>query len=202
MKVALYARVSRADKDQDPENQLIRLRNFAQSHDWEIYQEYVDYASGAQSQRPALDRMLKDAKGHRFSAILVVRLDRIGRSVLNLHNLLQELNRYKIDLICSDQAEIDTTTPHGKLLFSILGAIAEFELELIRDRTKDGLKRAITQGKRLGRPPAPVKTEDIIKMRAEGLSLREISKKLGISHQAVKKRLRQYCKQNGGEIQI
>jgi len=195
MKVALYARVSRADKDQDPENQLIRLRNFAQSHDWEIYQEYVDYASGAQASRPALDRMLRDARAHRFNAVAVVRLDRIGRSVPNLHNLLLELQRFKVDLICSDQ-EIDTTTPHGKLLFSILGAIAEFELELIRDRTREGLARAKAQGKRLGRPPNPARTEEILRLRAEGLTLREIGRRLGISHQGVKQRLRRHRLQN------
>jgi DNA invertase Pin-like site-specific DNA recombinase len=195
MKVALYARVSRADKDQNPENQLIRLRNFAQSHEWEIFQEYVDHASGSQASRPALDRMLTDARAHRFNAVVVVRLDRIGRSVRNLHNLLLELNRFKVDLICTDQ-EIDTSSPAGKLIFTILGAISEFELELIRDRTKDGLARAIAQGKRLGRPPNPAKTEEILRLRAEGLSLREIGRRLGISHQGVKQRLRRHRLQN------
>jgi len=195
VKVALYARVSRADKDQDPENQLIKLRNFAQSHEWEIYQEYVDYASGSQASRPAPDRMLSDARAHRFNAVVVVRLDRIGRSVRNLHNLLLELHRFNVDLICTDQ-DIDTSSPTGKLIFTLLGAISEFELELIRDRTKDGLVRALAQGKRLGRPPNPARTEEILRLRAEGFSLREIGRRLGISHQGVKQRLRRHRLQN------
>ena len=195
MKVALYARVSRADKDQDPENQLIKLRNFAQSHEWEIYQEYVDYASGSQASRPAPDRMLSDARAHRFNAVVVVRLDRIGRSVRNLHNLLLELHRFNVDLICTDQ-DINTSSPTGKLIFTILGTISEFELELIRDRTKDGLVRALAQGKRLGRPPNPARTEEILRLRAEGFSLREIGRRLGISHQGVKQRLRRHRLQN------
>lgn len=195
MKVALYARVSQADKDQDPENQLIKLRNFAQSYNWEIYQEYVDYASGSQASRPALDRMLSDARAHRFNAVVVVRLDRIGRSVRNLHNLLLELHRFNVDLICTDQ-DINTWSPTGKLIFTILGTISEFELVLIRDRTKDGLVRALAQGKRLGGPPNPARTEEILRLRAEGLTLREIGRRLGISHQGVKQRLRRHRLQN------
>lgn len=199
MKVALYARISRYDKDQNPENQLIKLREFANNRGWQIFGEYVDIASGARYARPELDQLLRAARGHAFDAILVVRLDRIGRSVRNLHNLLDELKRHKIDLICSDQ-EIDTSSPTGKLLFTLLGAISEFELELIRDRTKDGLARARMQGKRLGRPPNSARTEDILRLRAEGLSYREIGRRLGISHQGVKQRLRRHRLQNRVEI--
>jgi len=122
-------------------------------------------------------------------AILIVRIDRLGRSVRNLHNLLEELRHYGVELICADQ-DIDTSSPSGKLLFSILGAVSELELELIRERTKDGLARAVAQGKRLGRPPFAVSDEEILRMRAEGLSLRQIAEEVGMSHQGVKKRLR------------
>lgn len=198
-KVALYARVSKADKDQDPSNQLIKLREFAEKHGWAVWGEFVDCASGANASRPELDRMLRFARGHAFDAILVVRLDRIGRSVRNLLNLVEGLNRLRIGLICTDQ-EIDTTSPTGRLLFTLLGAISEFELELIRERTKDGLARAKAQGKRLGRPPNPARTEDILRLRAEGLSLREIGRRLGISHQGVKQRLRRHRLQKRGRI--
>jgi len=134
--------------------------------------------------------MLKDARAHRFDAILIVRIDRLGRSVRNLHNLLAELRHHGVELICTDQ-DIDTSSPTGKLLFTILGAVSELELELIRERTKDGLARAIAQGKRLGRPPFAINTDEILKLRAEGLSLRQIAEKVGMSHQGVKKRLRQ-----------
>jgi DNA invertase Pin-like site-specific DNA recombinase len=189
-KVALYARVSRHDKDQDPDNQLIKLRSFVESRGWAVYGEYVDMKSGADASRPDLDRMLKAARGHAFSAIIIVRLDRIGRSVRNLLNLIDELKRSNVELLCTDQ-EINTSSPGGKLLFTLLGAISEFELELIRDRTKDGLARARAQGKRLGRPPFAVSTEEIIALRSQGLSLRQIGEKVGLSHQGVKKRLRQ-----------
>jgi len=189
-RVALYARVSRHDKDQDPDNQLLKLRSFVESHGWAVYGEYVDMKGGADASRPDLDRMLKAARGHAFSAIVIVRLDRIGRSVRNLLNLIDDLKGSNVELICTDQ-EINTSTPGGKLLFTLLGAISEFELELIRDRTKDGLARARAQGKRLGRPPFAVSTEEIVALKESGLSLRQIGAKVGLSHQGVKKRLRQ-----------
>jgi DNA invertase Pin-like site-specific DNA recombinase len=194
-KVALYARVSTHDKEQDPENQLIKLRDFVERRGWVVYGEFIDMRSGAQSTRPELDRMLKAAKAHWFDAIVIVRIDRLGRSVRNLHNLLAELQHSGVALICTDQ-DIDTSNPTGKLLFTVLGAVSELELDLIRDRTKDGLARAKAQGKRLGRPPNPARTDDILRMRREGLSLRQIGQRLGISHQGVKQRLRRAGLQN------
>ena len=173
MRIALYARVSRFDKDQNPENQLIKLRSFAERHQWAVYREYVDYASGAKPSRPQFDEMLSDARARQFDAILIVRIDRLARSTRHLLNILEELQHFGADLICTDQ-EIDTKSPAGKLLFTILGAVSELELDLIRERTKDGLARARAQGKRIGRPPNPARTEEILKLRTEGLSLRQI----------------------------
>jgi len=187
-KVALYARVSTHDKDQDPENQLMKLRSFSESHGWAVYGEYPDERSGADASRPQLDKMLRYARGHAFDAIVIVRLDRIGRSVRNLLNLIDELERSNVKLICTDQ-EINTSSPGGKLLFTLLGAISEFELELIRDRTKDGLARARAQGKRLGRPPNAIPTERILELRSQGLSLKKIGKEVGMTPQGVNKRL-------------
>jgi DNA invertase Pin-like site-specific DNA recombinase len=189
-KVALYARVSTHDKEQDPENQLIKLRDFVERRGWAVYGEFIDMRSGGQSSRPDLDRMLKAAKAHWFDAIVIVRIDRLGRSVRNLHNLLAELQHSGIALICTDQ-DIDTSSPAGRLLFTVLGAVSELELDLIRDRTKDGLARARLQGKRIGRPPFAVSTDDILALKAQGMSLREIGERVGMSHQGVKKRLRQ-----------
>jgi len=189
-RVGIYCRVSTHDKEQDPENQLIKLRDFVEKRGWTVYGEFIDRRSGAQSSRPELDRMLRAAKAHWFDAIVIVRIDRLGRSVRNLHNLLAELQHNGIALICTDQ-DIDTSNPTGKLLFTVLGAVSELELDLIRDRTKDGLARARAQGKRLGQPPMPISTEEIIALRESGMSLRVIAEKVGMSHQGVKKRLRQ-----------
>jgi DNA invertase Pin-like site-specific DNA recombinase len=196
LKVALYARVSRHDKDQNPENQLIKLRSFAERHQWVIYREYVDYASGAKPSRPQFDEMLRDARARQFDIILIVRIDRLARSTRHLLNVLESLQGFGVDLVCTDQ-EIDTKSPAGKLLFTILGAVSELELDLIRERTKDGLARARAQGKRLGRPPSPAKTEEILGLREQGLSLRQIGQQVGLSHQGVKQRLRRARLQNG-----
>lgn len=189
MKVALYARVSRHDKDQNPENQMLKLREFAERHEWIVAKEYSDVASGAAPSRPALDQMLGAARGRQFDAILLVRIDRLGRSVSNLLNIAQDLEHFGVDLVCTDQ-NIDTSSSSGKVFFIMLSAFAEFELNVLRERTKDGLARARLQGKRIGRPRYAVSTDDIQKLKQEGLTLREIAKRIGMSHAGVKKRLR------------
>ena len=189
MRVALYARVSRADKDQEPENQLRKLREYAAKHEWDIYAEFHDYISGAAPIKPGLDKMIREGRARHYDSILIVRLDRLGRSAKQLLNLLEELDRYGVSLVCSDQL-IDTKSPVGRLLFTVLGAVAELELDLIRERTKDGLARARAQGKRIGRPPNQARDEEINALRAQGMSLRQIGEHLGMSHQSVKQRLR------------
>ena len=146
MKVALYARVSKADESQNPENQLMRLRSYAQERGYEVSENhvYVDMASGADANRPQLDRMMADARARRFSLVLCVKVDRLARSVSNLYALLTEFDARGVKFECIDQS-ITTNTPTGKLLLSILGGVAEFERELIRDRTKAGLARAKAQ---------------------------------------------------------
>ena len=187
-KVALYARVSTHDKDQNPENQLIKLRSFAERHGWGVYDDYKDFASGAKFSRPDYDKMLKEARQRRFGAILVVRLDRLGRTARPLLDLLEELKRFNVELICTEQP-FDTSSPMGKACFTILAAMAELELELIRERTMDGLDRARAQGKRLGRPQNAIPTERILVLNSQGLSLKRIGREVGMTPQGVKKRL-------------
>ncbi len=189
MRVALYARVSRADKDQEPENQLLKLREYATRHDWDIYAEFHDYVSGAAPVKPALEKMLREGRARHDDALLIVRLDRLARSTKQLLTMLEDLDRYGVALICSDQ-QIDTKSPAGRLLFTVLGAVAELELDLIRERTKDGIARARAQGKQIGRPANRTKDNEIEALRAQGMSLRQIGERLGISHQSVKQRLR------------
>lgn len=191
VRVGLYARVSRHDKDQNPENQLIKMREFVARHGWEIFRIYIDRASGAKTSRPGFDQMLRDARARWFDVIVIVRLDRLARSTRQLLNVFDDLTKRGVELICTDQ-DIDTTTPSGKLLFTVLAGVSELELDLIRERTKDGLARARAEGKRLGRPPSPAVTKRIVALREEGRSLREIGDIVGLSHQAVKQRLRRH----------
>ena len=189
VKVALYARVSKADESQNPENQLMRLRSYADERGWQVFQEYVDHASGADANRPRLNQMIRDAMGRRFSLVLTTKIDRIARSSLNLKQIIADLEARGIKFECTDQP-FSTNTPTGKLLFGILGEIAEFERSLIIERTKAGLQRARAQGKRLGRPKVAVDRARILELKAEGLGYRKIADELGVSHQTVLNRLK------------
>jgi len=150
-RAGLYARVSTKDRDQNPDNQLLKLEEFAKNRGFEVHGEYIDIASGSNWDRPQLKRLMEDARHGKFDSIIVTKLDRFGRSVIDLEQSVRSLSDWKVDFICVYQP-IDTTLPTGKLLFTILAAIAEFERELIRDRVKDGLERARKQGKKVGRP--------------------------------------------------
>jgi len=147
MIVALYARVS-TDK-QNTDNQMMRLREVASARSYEVYGEYVDVCLGANARRPSLDRMRSDARLHRFDKILCIKIDRLARSIINLLDLMTDLDSWGIGVEFLDQP-IDTSTASGKLTLTILGALAEFERELIRDRTNAGLERAKAQGHKAG----------------------------------------------------
>jgi DNA invertase Pin-like site-specific DNA recombinase len=188
MKVALYARVSKSDESQDPENQLIRLRAYAKERGWETFDFYIDKCSGADDHRPDLDRMVADAMRRRFGLVLTVKVDRVARSTINLYGLLSKLEGRGVKFECTDQ-DISTNTPTGKLLLAVLAGVAEFERDLIRERTKAGLARARAQGKQLGTPARIVDITRVLTLRGQGKSLREIGKALGVSHQTIKNRL-------------
>jgi len=186
-KVAIYGRVS--TKDQNPESQLLDLRKYVKLRDWEVYQEYVDRGvSGIKENRPALDRLMKDARKRKFDILLVWRFDRFARSTKHLVTALEELEGLGIDF-CSYQDSIDTSTNHGRLVFTIMGAIAEFERSLIRERVLAGIRRAKENGIRLGRPPLEVDIEKMKELVLSGNSVREIAKQMGISKSLVHKTL-------------
>ena len=145
MKVALYARVS--TEEQSTDQQLITLREFSSNKNHEIVREYVDVISGIKDSRPALDLLMKDAFAGLFNAVLVWKLDRLGRSTQHLVSIVNQWKKHNIEFIAVTQ-QFDTTTPNGKLLFHLFAAIAEFERDLISERTKLGLKRAVNVGKR------------------------------------------------------
>jgi DNA invertase Pin-like site-specific DNA recombinase len=141
--------VSRSDLH--PENQLNELREFCKLKEFDVYREYVDVASGIKESRPQLDLMMKDAFNGKFKVVIIWKLDRLGRSLQHLVSIINQWKKYNVDFICTTQ-QFDTTTPNGKLLFHIFGAIAEFERDMISERTKVGLKRAAKKGKFPGRP--------------------------------------------------
>lgn len=150
MKIAIYVRVSTAD--QTTLNQELELKDYCKRMNYEIFNIYKDEGvSGSKTSRPELDKMLQDMRLKKFDAILVWKLDRLGRSLQHLLQILEELKDKEIRLICLD-LNMDTGTAQGKLFFSLVGAFSEFEREIIRERINLGLARARKQGKHLGRP--------------------------------------------------
>jgi len=191
MRCALYARISRPDEV--IENQILKLQDFATAKGWEVAKRYEDVASGASTDRPRLAQLRRDARGHAFDVVVVQRVDRLARSTRHLLNLLDELKHEHVALVCTEQ-QFDTSAPEGHLILTVLSAVSEIELELIRARTCDGLSRARRQGKVLGRPKSPVSTERLLELRTQGLSLRAIAQQTGLSHAGVRKRLRMETK--------
>lgn len=189
MNIALYARVS--TEGQDPEVQLHALRAHATNRGWTIVEEFVDHGySGAKERRPALDRLIKSAWTGTFQAVLVWRFDRFARSVKHLITALEQFRSLNISFI-SLQEQFDTSTPIGHVLFTIIGAMAQLERDIIRERVKAGLDRARSRGVRLGRPIAQAKPDEVAVLKQQGLSLPEIAKHLRCSRSTVKRRLRE-----------
>jgi DNA invertase Pin-like site-specific DNA recombinase len=179
-RVALYARVSTSNGHQDPEMQLRELREYADRRGWQVAGEYTDHGvSGSKESRPELNRLMVDAHRRRFDAILVWKIDRFGRSLKHLVNALADLGAYGVAFI-SLRDNMDLSTPSGRLMFQIIGAMAEFERALIRERVKAGLRNAQAKGKRLGRPRREVDASRIAALRESGASWRAISREMGI----------------------
>ena len=178
-RVALYARVSTLN-NQDPEMQLSELREYAGRRGWQVVDEYTDQGvSGSKESRPALNRLTADACRRRFDAILVWKIDRFGRSLKHLVNSLAELAALGVAFI-SLRDNLDLSTPSGRLMFQIIGAMAEFERALIQERVRAGLRNARAKGKHLGRPRVIVDASRIADLRAQGRSWSEIVAEMGI----------------------
>lgn len=145
MKIAIYCRVSTEEQDADKQEDI--CKEYCERNNLEIIKVYKDVISGTKSSRPDFNKMLEDMRQHKFNCVMVTKLDRIGRSLQHLLSLFDEFNNKGINFIATTQ-NIDTTTASGKLQFQILGAFAEFERNMISERTKEGLRRAIGVGKR------------------------------------------------------
>jgi DNA invertase Pin-like site-specific DNA recombinase len=179
MRAALYARVSTTNHCQDVSMQTRELKEYCERRGWEIAGEFTDHASGAKESRPALNRLMNAAAHRRFDVLLCWKLDRVGRSLRHLVNLLADLEALGISFV-SLRDNLDLTTPSGRLMFHVIAAMAQFERSLIQERVKAGLLYARVKGRRLGRPPKDLDTEAIAALRRQGLGWRAIAQQLGV----------------------
>ena len=181
-RVAIYARVSTFEKGQDPETQLIQLREYVDRRGFELVDTFTDYASGKTENREQYQIMLELVRKRKIDVVLVWRYDRFARSTQALVNALNEFKILGVDFI-SYQENIDTTTPQGELVFSIMASLAQFESALISQRVKAGMARAKAQGKHIARPPLAKSIQQGIQELYENkVSIKKISQQLGISY--------------------
>src|SRR5690348_17362179 len=176
-RVAIYGRVSTTHHGQDVTMQTLELRQFAEARGWTVAGEYIDAGvSGKKDCRPELNRLMADAHKRRFDVVCVWRFDRFARSVSHLLRALETFKALGIDFV-SYSEQMDTSTPAGKMVFTVLGAVAELERSLIVERVRAGLRNARAKGKKLGRPRAIVDAAKINHLRSQGRTLREIDRK-------------------------
>ncbi|HEY5520548.1 MAG TPA: recombinase family protein [Candidatus Limnocylindrales bacterium] len=187
IRVALYARVSTRDKDQDVELQLVPMREYVDAHGWEAVEYADEAAAGDLVHRIDWQRLLADAARRRIDRVMVWKLDRAFRSTLHALSTLQELEHHGVGFASLTQPELDTTSATGRLVFTILAAVGEMERELIRDRVREGMRHAASKGARIGRPPVtsrPGFEARFDRVRAElargAVSRRQAARRLGI----------------------
>lgn len=184
MRVAIYARVSTTDK-QDPDMQVGEATEFCERRGWTDLRFYVERASSGKV-RPVLEDLKKQCRRRRIDVVIVYRFDRFARDIMELLTALEEFRALGIDFI-SLHENVDTTTPQGKLMFSIIAAFAEFERSLIRERVISGLALAKAKGVRLGRPRRMPEADVIKGLRRAGRTWRHIAEQLGISMATAKR---------------
>jgi DNA invertase Pin-like site-specific DNA recombinase len=181
--VAIYARVSTANAGQDPSMQTRELTEYCTRRGWELAGVYVDTGiSGATDSRPELNRLMEDAHRRKFSVVAVWKFDRFARSVSHLLRALETFRALGIEFVSLTE-QVDTTTPMGKMIFTVLGSVSELERGLISERCKAGMRNARAKGKLIGRPPlrkfSRVEMEQIQSARKKKQSIRQ----LAIQHQ-------------------
>jgi DNA invertase Pin-like site-specific DNA recombinase len=181
MKTAVYARVSTANNGQDPVMQTRELKEYIERRGWTFAGEYIDIGiSGTKERRPELDRLMADAHRRRFDCVVVWKFDRFARSVSHLLRALESFKAQGIEFV-SFSEQMDTSTPAGKMVFTVLGAVAELERSLIVERVKAGLRNARAKGKTLGRPRIGVDAARIAKLRSAGRSWSAICREMDLS---------------------
>jgi DNA invertase Pin-like site-specific DNA recombinase len=188
-RAALYARVS--TKDQDPELQLDELRQVARQRGWTVIQTYTDHGvSGAKAKRPALDQLMVDARKGKLDVVAVWRFDRFARSTSHLLRALEEFRALNVHFI-STQESIDTSTPMGRMVFTMVSAVAELEREIIRERVQAGVDRAKAAGTHCGRPVVEIDLRPALAMFEQGYGLKATAKSLGVAVTTLRERLKE-----------
>ncbi|MGB8590114.1 MAG: recombinase family protein [Candidatus Acidiferrales bacterium] len=181
VRAAVYARVSTLNGSQDPSMQTRELEEYCQRRGWQAHDVYVDNGvSGKKDSRPQLNGMMQDAHERRFDVVVVWRFDRFARSVSHLLRALETFNSLGVQFVSLSE-QVDTSTPMGKMVFTVLGAVAELERNLIVERVRAGLRQARAKGIRLGRPKKSVDRTQIAILRAAGNSWRTIAHTMGVS---------------------
>jgi len=216
-RASLYLRVSTASKtkrdnntyNQNPAVQEQPLRELIAQRGWQLYRIYSDRASGAKERRPGLDTLMADARRRAFDVVLVFRFDRFARSVKQLVLALEEFQSLGIDFISLQEA-LDTSTPMGKAMFTIIGAMAELERSVIRERVVAGMEyarlRGTKSGKPVGRPRAIFRRDEVRELRSQGVSWRQIARQLGVSPTTVRRvcvernKLQNLCHKPGDRV--
>jgi DNA invertase Pin-like site-specific DNA recombinase len=187
MRVAIYARVSTAGNGQDPTMQIRELQEFSERRGWIVSGEYVDAGvSGTRDSRPELNRLMADAHRRQFDAVVVWKFDRFARSVSHLLRALETFKALSIEFVSLSE-QIDTSTPMGKMVFTILGSVAEMERSMIAERVRAGMRNARAKGKRIGRPRVNVDASEVYRLSASGTPWRTIGKHLGVSARTVRR---------------
>src|SRR5262245_54764134 len=183
-------RVSTKGHGQTTDTQALALREYAERRGFEIVGEYRDEGiSGSKDSRPALDRLMRDAWARKFDVVVVARFDRFARSVSHLLRALEEFSHLGVDFVSLSES-IDTSTPMGKMIFTVLGAVAELERNLIKERVHMGISRARKQGKILGRPRVDIDPLQVAGLRARGLSLNQIADRLNVGRGTAERALK------------
>src|SRR2546425_4482667 len=188
-RIALYCRVSTGDQTCD--NQLRDLREYCRARGWTDVREFIDTGiSGTKERRPALDKMMAEVKARKVDVVVVAAFDRAGRSVRHLVEMLELFRHLDVEFI-SLREQIDTGTPLGAAVYTIIAAISALERSLIVERVKAGLRRARAEGKRLGRPRLKVDERQLRIVASQKLPLRAASKLLGVSPSSYLRLVRQ-----------
>lgn len=190
LKKSVHSRPEAVVYEQSTSAQQERLEQLVGQHGWHMQRTYSDRASGSKESRPGLDALMNDAREGKFDVVVVFRFDRFARSVRQLVTALDEFRRLNIEFV-SVSEHLDTTTPMGKAMFAIIGAMAELERDIIRERIVAGMAHAAKHGTKSGRPPGRPKVvfdrSRVVNLRAGGMSWSAIARELGAKQSTVRR---------------